>query len=99
MLKQDSLVTKEGRDATQTQTLKSYENKYGQSKKPYDILSRFDGRMNTDLSSETSIVRKAERAVDSLFFRYVEASEAETKDSDIVVVDTSKDLPSGLKLS
>jgi hypothetical protein len=55
--------------------------------------------MNTDLSSETSIVRKAERAVDSLFFRYVEASEAETKDSDIVVVDTSKDLPSGLKLS
>lgn len=68
VLKQDSLVTKEGRNATQTQTLKSYETKYGRRKEAYDLLRRFD---NGSLSSE-SLVTRAEKAVDSLFFRYVQ---------------------------
>ena len=44
------------------------------------------------------MVKRAERAIDSFFFTTVEVL-AEPEKSSIVVLDTSKELPSGLRLS
>ena len=55
VLKDDSRVVLNGRDPTQSQTLKDYETKFN-SKKRKDILQRIDDRINSSLSIDSSLV-------------------------------------------
>lgn len=77
--------------------MKFFEAKYGQRKRPYDLLAKLDERVNQNLSADSSFVKRAEASVDRLFFKHIEVDK-KPQESNLVVIEGSE-LESGLRLS